>query len=91
MLATDGFIHCSTPEQAHLPANAIYSDTDDLVLLWIDPTRVHAEIRYEVPGAETSEAFPHLYGPLNLDAVVAEAPLEPWAQGAFRLPPRPGL
>jgi uncharacterized protein (DUF952 family) len=33
--------------------------------------------------------FPHLYGPLNVDAVVAESPLEPWSEGEFQLPPAP--
>jgi len=39
-LSEEGFIHLSTQELAHLPANAMYSDTPDLVLLWIDPARV---------------------------------------------------
>jgi uncharacterized protein (DUF952 family) len=35
-LPRDGFIHLSRPEQAHLPANAMYSGQQDLVLLWVD-------------------------------------------------------
>jgi uncharacterized protein (DUF952 family) len=68
----------------------MYSDTPDLVLLWVDPSRVSAEIRYELPEPETRDAFPHLYGPLNVDAVIAETPLDPWERGTFKLPPRPG-
>ena len=89
MLSEDGFIHMSTPELAHLPANAMYSDTADLVLLWIDPARVSCELRYETPEPGANHAFPHLYGPLNLDAVIAETPLDPWRQGTFELPPPP--
>jgi uncharacterized protein (DUF952 family) len=89
MLSADGLIHLSTPELVHLPANAMYSDTRDLVLLWVDPARVSAEIRYELPEPGARAAFPHLYGPLNIDAVIAETPLEPWKRGAFELPPRP--
>jgi uncharacterized protein (DUF952 family) len=88
-LLQDGFIHLSTPELVHLPANAMYGNVSDLVLLWIDPTRVGAEIRYELPEPDGDHPFPHLYGPLNLDAVIAETPLAPWKQGAFELPPRP--
>jgi uncharacterized protein (DUF952 family) len=51
----------------------------------IDPTRVTAEIRYE--GAPGGEQFPHLYGPLDPDAVTAVLPLEPGPDGRFRQPP----
>ena len=46
---------------------------DDLVLLVIDPARVDAEIRYERPDG-AAERFPHIYGPLRVDAVVAVVP-----------------
>src|SRR5918995_3122120 len=81
-LPRQGFIHLSRPQQVHLPANAVYSGQRDLVLLWVDPTRLQAELRYEAPEPGAPQ-FPHLYGPLNLDAVVAETRLEPWKQGAF--------
>ena len=84
----DGFIHLSTPEQVHLPANALFSGESGLVLLWIDPTRLRAELRYEPPETR-APLFPHLYGSLNVDAVVAETALETWKQGEFVLPPRP--
>lgn len=88
MLHRDGFIHLSRPEQVHLPANAIYSETPDLVLLWIDPARVTREIRYEPAG--TAQPFlPHLYGALNVEAVVGESALDPWERDGFELPPPP--
>ena len=87
-LPRDGFIHLSRPEQAHLPANALYSGQRDLVLLWVDPTRLRAELRYEAPEPGAPQ-FPHLYGPLNVDAVVSETRLDPWQRGAFTLPAAP--
>jgi uncharacterized protein (DUF952 family) len=90
MLSEDGFIHLSAPELVHLPANALYSGTRDLVLLWVDPSRVTAAIRYELPEPNAPHAFPHLYGPLNVEAVIAEKPLDSWEPRAFELPPRPG-
>jgi glutathione S-transferase len=86
-LLSQGFIHLSRPEQVHLPANALYSETSGLLLLWIDPSRLASEIRDEPPAPGAPITFPHLYGPLNLDAVVAETPLPPWKRGEFELPP----
>jgi len=84
----EGFIHMSDPDQVHLPANALYSGRADLVLLWIDAERLEGELRYE-SAEQDGVQFPHLYGPLNLDAVVAVTRLAPWEPGAFVLPPAP--
>ena len=85
-LAAEGFIHCSTPAQALKPANEMFHGQTGLALLVIDPARVTAVIRYE-DCYETGMAFPHIYGPLNLDAVVKVVDFPPNADGAFSLPP----
>lgn len=100
-LEAEGFIHCSTPEQILNVANFLYQGIPDLLLLWIDPERVRAEIRWEAPvhpGApqetplETgpdnqTERFPHIYGVINLDAVVKVVDFIPDADGVFRYVP----
>jgi uncharacterized protein (DUF952 family) len=85
-LASEGFIHCSKPDQIINTANRFYAGQKDLLLLAIAPARVEAEIRFEnLEGG--SELFPHIYGPLNLDAVTAALPFEPDSDGGFtRLP-----
>lgn len=84
-LAAEGFIHASQPEQVLPVANRFYAGQNDLLVLWIDPRRVRASIRYE-PADD--ELFPHIYGVLNLDAVQVVRPFPPDAQGVFRrLPP----
>jgi uncharacterized protein (DUF952 family) len=85
-LATEGFIHCSTPEQVLGPANALYHGRDDLVLLVIEPSRLAADLVYE-DCYEAGQAFPHIYGPLNLDAVSRVVPFPPRPDGSFDLPP----
>jgi uncharacterized protein (DUF952 family) len=81
-LDEEGFIHASTESQVAPVANAYYRDAEDLVVLVIDPGRLRAEIRYEqVPGSEAP--FPHIYGPLNADAVVRTLPLDRNAEGQF--------
>lgn len=84
-LASTGFVHLSTPEQVHLPANRLYRGRDDLVLLHIDPARLDSPIRWE-PGVATdpqSMLFPHLYGALPVAAVINVTSYRPAADGAF--------
>ncbi|WP_102142572.1 DUF952 domain-containing protein [Mycobacterium hubeiense] len=84
-LDADGFVHLSTPEQVHLPANRLFAGRTDLVLLHIDRTRLSAPLRWE-PGVPTDPAgmvFPHLYGPLPVAAVISATPYRPGADGGF--------
>lgn len=67
-LEMEGFIHCSEAHQVADVANARFRGRGDLILLWIDPARVRAEIRYE-EASDGSGTFPHIYGPINTDAV----------------------
>ena len=82
-LLADGFIHLSSPEQVHLPANRLYAGRDDVILLVLDPERLAAEVRWEpgVPGDPESMRFPHLYGPLPIEAVTSVLPYRPRADG----------
>ena len=84
-LAAQGFIHTSRPHQLLRVANAIFRGQRDLVLLYIDPHAVSAEIKYEAPPG-SHEAFPHIYGPLNTDAVIKVVDFLPDDDGLFALP-----
>lgn len=84
-LETEGFIHFSKPAQVIDTANRFYSGQSGLVLLQIDPTKLSAPLRYEEVADHGT--FPHLYGPLNLDAVTAIQPFSPSADGHFTMPP----
>ena len=84
-LADEGFIHASQPAQVALVANAFYQGVPDLVLLVIDTERVASPIRYErVPGQDLP--YPHIYGPLDTDAVVEARPFAPGPSGEFTFP-----
>ncbi|MFJ9891871.1 DUF952 domain-containing protein [Streptomyces sp. NPDC091280] len=76
-LQEEGFIHCST--RAQLPRVAAflygsYDGPDELVVLEVDPERLGGSLKYEAlkPGGEE---FPHVYGPIPVDAVVG---VRPW-------------
>jgi uncharacterized protein (DUF952 family) len=87
-LQSEGFIHFSTPSQVIRVADAFYAGRPDLLLLVVDPDALNADLRYEAPvHEESAEVFPHLYGPLNLDAVADVLPFPPSPGGTFALPP----
>ena len=92
-LAEEGFIHCSFAEQVQATADRFYRGRDDVVLLRIDPHRLDAPVRVEVaPG--TGQAFPHVYGPIDVVAVEAADPVPVGAGGRLDvsglLPPLSG-
>ena len=85
----EGFIHCSRPEQLLEVANRFYRDAPELLLLWIDPNKVKANIRWEAADGGT---YPHIYGPLDIEAVTIVTSLLPDESGAYtRLRLRPWL
>lgn len=84
-LRRDGFIHCSTHQQVIGVANSTFHGEHGLVLLCIDADLVDADIKYE-DCYETGQIFPHIYGPLNTDAVMQVLPLQPDTDGKFAMP-----
>lgn len=81
----EGFVHLSTPEQVHLPANRLFAGRTDVVLLRLDPEMLGAPVRWEpgVPTDPASMTFPHLYGPLPVAAVTGVVPYSPDTDGRF--------
>ena len=81
-LAEEGFIHCTGEATlVHEVANRFYRDgPDNLVVLAIDEQAVVTPVKWEPADGHL---FPHIYGPLNLDAVRAVHQLRRDAEGAF--------
>jgi uncharacterized protein (DUF952 family) len=85
-LEEQGFIHGGTMDQVAPVANMIYGSDDGLVVLVIDEDRLASPLQYdEVPGWE--QPFPHIYGPLNPDAVVSVLPLVRSSDGKYEFTP----
>ena len=81
-LQEQGFIHGGQLSQVEPVANSFYAGEKGLVVLVIDEVKVTSDVRYdEVPGWDVP--FPHIYGPLNVDAVVDTVPLRPDSSGQF--------
>ena len=84
-LIAEGFIHCSTPTQVLATAQRFFpAPQPPLVLLTIDPAQLTAALKYEL--ADNGLAYPHLYGPLNLDAVSQIDPFDADAHGHYTFP-----
>lgn len=91
-LDTEGFIHCSTLEQVLPVANTFYTGQTGLCLLIIEPALLTSELKWEPPaggapppGVPEGLMFPHVFGPINLNAVVKVVDLES-TSGKFTLP-----
>lgn len=85
-LDLEGFVHCSTAAQINWVANTFFAGQSGLVLLWIEGDRLQAPLQYDaVEGVPVDRHFPHVYGPLNLDAVVRVEPLQPSQDGEFAI------
>jgi uncharacterized protein (DUF952 family) len=81
-LRTEGFIHFSYAGQVAATANRYYRELNRLQVLEADPTLLAADLRNE-PSPVSGELFPHFYGPLPVDSVVAMHPLERDETGAY--------
>lgn len=80
-----GFLHAGHGHQVAGVAERYYADvTEDLVLLVIDPDRLDVPLIEEVPRGG-AEAFPHIYGPLPVSAVVDVRAVGRTADGGFAL------
>jgi hypothetical protein len=90
--AMDGFIHCTREASILLDiANGLYRETPgDFLTLVIDPEKVSAPLRFEPPlpppppGHPLAQhLFPHIYGPLNRDAIVLVRTAQRSEDGSF--------
>lgn len=79
-LASEGFIHLSYDQQWLAVTNRLFRGRTDLVLLSIRPDLLRSEVREEEADGDR---YPHLYGPLNTDAVVDALPLPVKDDGTF--------
>ena len=85
-LGSEGFIHCSTPAQVCEVAERYYKGQRGLILLAINPEQLRAPLMYEGPDDLSYGYYPHVYGAINLEAVVGVLPFEPNGSGRFELP-----
>lgn len=89
-LSKEGFIHSSKKNQVEDTANRIFAGRKDLVLLVVNTKKLRSELKYEksdspkFPKEEGKNIFPHIYGPLNTDAVENVYEITPDKEGRFQ-------
>ena len=84
-LEIDGFIHCSLAHQIPPVANFNFKGQQGLVLLEINEEKLTHKVKFEDLYGEGKD-YPHLYGPLNIEAVVRVSQFLPQADGTFIFP-----
>ena len=89
-LEIEGFIHCSKKVQVLGTTNNYFRGHQDLLLLCIMPEKLQADLKYEDPSGKHSSnevgLFPHVYGPINQEAVLKVVPFPCDSEGEFTLP-----
>lgn len=84
-LDTEGFIHASPAEQLTRVANKYYREHPALKLLTVDADRVSVPVKWE--AISNGDLYPHLYGPLNLDAVTQVETINRQTDGSYQITP----
>jgi uncharacterized protein (DUF952 family) len=89
-LTTEGFIHCSTFEQVLPVAHLYYKGQRGLIVLEIEPSLLSPDLKWEPPsggnpppGVPVGEMFPHVFGPINVNAVIRTLDLQSNPDGTF--------
>ncbi len=67
-LTDEGFIHCSTFAQVESTADRIFKGSGDLLALEVEVDKLTSTLKWE-KATDVGDDFPHIYGPLNADAV----------------------
>lgn len=80
----DGYIHFSTADQAPETARLYFSNTPDLVIVAVDAAPLGDALKWE--ESRGGQLFPHLYGSLQMSAVVWVKPLPIDHDGAPQVP-----
>lgn len=80
----DGYIHLSTTAQVSGTVARHFAGQAGLMIAAVDLAALGGAVRWEV--SRGGELFPHVYGALTLDAVLAYGPLELDPDGTVRLP-----
>lgn len=83
-LAEEGFIHCSADEEQAMRVVArLYPNRADMLALEVDTEKLNSPLVSE--ASRSGEIYPHIYGPLDLSAVVKVRRVDQDGNGGYFL------
>jgi len=82
-LPTEGFIHASPANQLTRVANKYYRHYPSLQLLTVEADKITAPVKWE--AISNGDLYPHIYGPLNMDAVSNVQTVERSPDGTYQI------
>lgn len=68
-LISEGFIHCSQDHQVAGVLERYFGGKTELLKLVIDTDKLTSKFVFDW-SPSTADTFPHVYGPINIDAVI---------------------
>jgi uncharacterized protein (DUF952 family) len=84
-LLTEGFIHASPATKLTRVANKYFSDEPELVVMYLEISKLQPALKWE--PIHNGDLYPHLYGALNMDAVISSRTFKPGTDGQYRIEP----
>lgn len=81
-LTTQGFVHATPFDQINRVANKYYAQVEDVQLVLLSAIKIGPPLKWE---PATGGLYPHVYGPVNMDAAERVIPVKPNAQGIFQI------
>jgi uncharacterized protein (DUF952 family) len=81
-LQSEGFIHAAPQSQLNRLANKYHKNTEQPLILRVDKKLIVAEVKWE---PATGGLYPHIYGTMNMDAVVDVKAIAVNSEGVFEL------
>ncbi|HEY1066168.1 MAG TPA: DUF952 domain-containing protein, partial [Pirellulales bacterium] len=83
-LATEKFVHASPANQLTRVANKHYKQFDEVVVVVLNPERIKADVEWE---PATGGLYPHIFGPVDMDATVRTKYFKKDAGGLYNITP----
>ena len=79
-LDKEGFIHASPKSQLNRVANKYYTNVINPLVITLAKDKIEPEVKWE---PATGGLYPHIFGPLNIDAAVETTPINLNENGKF--------
>ncbi|MFT4924224.1 MAG: hypothetical protein ACI8WB_000302 [Phenylobacterium sp.] len=81
-LQNEGFIHASPADQLSRVANKHYTNVANVLVLVVEQQRITPPVKWQ---PATGGLYPHIFGPMNMDAVIEVQAIKKDEHGVFSI------